>query len=121
MHTNKSWNFLEKKDQDKLITLLARRPTQLLIALRPQMIGESEMTQEHSDHGVPLHVAVRASRFQMKTDRYFIFEHPREAASWTDRELAALMQEDSVEVVELIGTAPAQKGSRLLTNMQAAQ
>ena len=32
MHTNKSWNFLEKKDQDKLITLLARRPTQLLIA-----------------------------------------------------------------------------------------
>ena len=35
MHTNTTWNFLEKKDQDKLITLLARRPTQLLIASPP--------------------------------------------------------------------------------------
>ena len=64
--------------------------------------------------------------------RYFIFEHPREASSWTDPELVALMQEDSVEVVEFnqcmlgwtstdeIGTAPAQEGTRRLTNMQAA-
>ena len=69
-----------------------------------------------------LRVAVRACRFQMT----------REASSWTDPELVALMQEDSVEVVELdqcmhgltktdeIETAPAQKGTRLLTNMQAA-
>ena len=33
MHTNKSWNFLEKKDQVKLITLLARIPTQLLTSM----------------------------------------------------------------------------------------
>ena len=60
----------------------------------------------------------------MKTDRYFIFAHPREAASWTDPELSALMQEDSVEVVELDQcrhglTSTDEKGSRLLTHMQA--
>ena len=140
MHTNKSWSFMEKKDQVKLITLVARRPTQLLIASPPcklfsppQMNAKSEMTQEDSDQGVLLlHVAVRAWRLQMKSGRHFIFEHPRDASSWTDPELVALMQVDSVEVVELdqrmhgltstdeIGSAPAEKGTRLLTNMQAA-
>ena len=68
----------------------------------------------------------------MKSGRYLIFEHPREASSWTDPELVSLMQEDSVEVVELdqwtdgltspdeIGMAPPQKVTLLLTNMQAA-
>ena len=111
------------------------RATQLLIVSPPCKLftppqAKHEMRQTDSHKGVSLlHVAVRARRFQMKSGRYLIFEHPRDASSCTDPELLALMQDDSVEVVELdhcmqcltstgeIGTAPAQKGTRLVTNM----
>ena len=58
--------------------------------------------QEEMDQGVLLlRVAVRVCRFQMKSGRHFIFEHLREASSWADPDLAALMHDNSVEVVDL--------------------
>ena len=108
-HTDKSWNFLHKKEQARLMTLLAKRPSQLPVVSPPsemfmshQRTGRVGTMQEEMDQGVLfLRVAVRVCRFQMKSGRHFIFEHPREASSWADPELAALLHDNSVEVVKL--------------------
>ena len=98
-----------------------------------QRSGRVATTQEEWDQGAfPLRVAVRACRFQMKSRRHFIFEHPREASSWADSELAALMHDNSVEVVDLdqcmcglettdeAGLPFVRQQMRLLTNMKTA-
>ena len=140
-HTDKSWNFLHKKEQARLMTLLAKRPSQLLVVSLPsemfmsqQRTGRVGTMQEEIDQGVLLlRVAVRVCRFQMKSGRHFIFEHPREASSWADPELAALMHDNSVEVVDLdqcmygletkdeVGMGPVRLPTRLLTNMKTAR
>ena len=140
-HTDKSWNFLHKKEQARLMTLLAKRPSQLPVVSLPsemfmsqQRTGRVGTMQEEMDQGVLLlRVAVRVCRFQMKSGRHFIFEHPREASSWADPELAALMHDNSVEVADLdqcmyglerkdeAGMGPVRLPTRLLTNMKTAR
>ena len=140
-HTDKSWNFLHKKEQARLMTLKAKRPSQLLVVSPPsemfmsqQRTGRVGTMQEEIDQGVLLlRVAVRVCRFQMKSGRHFIFEHPREASSWADPELAALMHDNSVEVVDLdqctygletkdeAGMGPVRLPTRLLTNTKTAR
>ena len=123
------------------MTLLAKRPSQLPVVSHPsemfmsqQRTGRVGTMQEEMDQGVLLlRVAVRVCRFQMKSGRHFIFEHPREASSWADPELAALMHDSSVEVVDLdqcmygletkdeAGMGPVRLPTRLLTNMKTAR
>ena len=98
-----------------------------------QRSGRVSTTKEEWDQGaLLLRVAVRACRFQMKSGRHFIFEHLREASSWADSELAALMHDNSVEVIDLdqcmygfettdeAGLAFGRQPTRLLTNMKTA-
>ena len=90
------------------MTFLARRPSHLLVVsplsemfMSQQRIARVGTTQKEVDQGVllPL-VTVCACRFQLKSVRHFIFEHLREASSWAVLELAALMHDNSVEVVD---------------------
>ena len=140
-HTDKSWNFLHKKEQAWLMTLLAKRPSQLLVVSPPsemfmsqQRTGRVGTMQEEMDQGVLLlRYADRVCRFQMKSGRHLIFEHPREASSWADPELAALMHDNSVEVVDLdqcmygpetkdeAGMGLVRLPTRLLTNMKTVR
>ena len=137
---DKFWIFMHKKEQVRLMTLLAKRPSQLLVVSPPSEMFMSQkrtgrvgtMQEEMDQGGLLLRVAVRGCRFQMKSGRHFIFEHPREDSSWADLELAALMHDNSVQVVDLdqcmyglettdeAGMAPVPLPTRLLTNMKTA-
>ena len=72
--TDKSWNFLHKKEQVRLMTLLARTPSPLPVVshrsemfMSQQRTGRVGTTQEEVDQGVYLlRVAVLACRCQLK-------------------------------------------------------
>ena len=86
-HTDKSWNFLHKKEQTSLITLLAKRPSQLLVVsppsemfmsqLRTGRVGTMQEEMESCCSCVQISNEIRETFHLRKSSRSFILGRPR--------------------------------------------
>ena len=105
--TGSSWDLSDEKVQSKVWKLL-RRDKPLVVGLSPpctlfsalqnlrkESIPEDEMRQAMGY----VRFCVDIAKYQHETGRFFYFEHPLTASSWTMPELDGLRQVDGVESV----------------------
>ena len=88
---------------------------------------QATIAQEEAEGRLHVRFSVQLARIQHRAGRGFLFEHPRNATSWTTTELQQLRQEDGVHAVAVdlcrfgLKTskgAPALKPTLLLTNIE---
>ena len=92
------------------------------------------MPEAKKEEGLELlRVAVKACKIQMKIGNLFILEHPAGASSWATAEIKSLTSMEGVTCLVLDqcmyglesenrqGVAPAQKKTRIVTNMWGAE
>ena len=88
---------------------------------------QATVAQEEAEGRLHVRFSVQLARIQHRAGRGFLFEHPRNATSWTTTELQQLRQEDGVHAVAVdlcrfgLKTskgAPALKPTLLLTNIE---
>ena len=138
--TGRSYDLRKENDQKIFWTLLARRSPKLLVVSPPcttfsslQYLRKTPMKDQEREEGVQLlRIGIRACRSQLRSGRGFIFEHPLTASSWQDEDMKKLREHPDVMELTIdqcmyglashdeLGTAPAKKKTRILTNLAAA-
>ena len=138
--TNKKWDLSNKREQQRLWSLMAKRPSSLIIASPPcttfstlQHLRRGGVPADEREHGLELlRVGIEVCARQHRAGRWFLFEHPKGASSWSEPEMQKLINMNGVFIVELdqcmygltstdkIGRAPAKKPTRFITNMEPA-
>ena len=88
---------------------------------------QATVAQEEAEGRLHVRFSVQLARIQLRAGRGFLFEHPRNATSWTTTELQQLRQQEGVHAVTVdlcrfgLTTskgAPALKPTLLLTNIE---
>ena len=138
--TNRKWDLSIKREQQRLWSLMAKRPSSLIIASPPcttfstlQHLRRGGVPADEREYGLELlRVGIEVCARQHRAGRWFLFEHPKGASSWSEPEVQKLINMNGVFIVELdqcmygltstdqIGRASAKKPTRFITNMEPA-
>ena len=138
--TNRKWDLSIKKEEQRLWSLMARRPSSLIVVSPPcttfsslQRLRPGGVPLGEREHGLELlRVGIEVCVRQHRAGRRFLFEHPQGASSWPEPEMQKLINMDGVFVVnadqcrygltsvDQLGRAPAKKPTKLITNMEPA-
>ena len=135
--TGSTWDLSDKMVQDR-VWKLVRRDKPLVIGLSPectlfsalQNLRKTEIPRDDLKRAMDcVRFCVEIANYQRSKHRYFYFEHPLTASSWTMPELQDLMGQMDVESVVLhmcafgltssdaLGEGLVKKPTRVLTNM----
>ena len=133
------WNFNLASHQRQALELISTLKPALIILSPPCTVfstlrrlsdykrNPAEVKQEQQEGLSHVKFSVQLARLQMKSQRGFLFEHPRRATSWQSDELLALKNEDGVFEVTVDMCAfglktrdgrPALKPTLLITNLE---